>query len=64
MPAWTGPRNIKKLNQGAPRYLVTNYGEKGYRLTQEIVYPILLLKQGRIPDYVIFCDGINEVMVG
>lgn len=54
----------KKLNQGAPRYLVTNYGEKGYCLTQEIVYLMLLLKQGRIPDYVIFYDGINEVMVG
>ncbi|MFW6123024.1 MAG: SGNH/GDSL hydrolase family protein [Thermodesulfobacteriota bacterium] len=54
----------KKLNQGAPHYLVTNYGEKGYCLTQEIVYLTLLLKQGRVPDYVIFYDGINEVMVG
>ena len=54
----------KKLNQGAPRYQVSNFGEKGYCLTQEIVYLMLLLKQGRIPDYVIFYDGINEVMVG
>jgi len=54
----------KKLNQGTPRYLVENYGEKGYCLTQEIVYLVLLLKQGKIPDYAIFYDGINEVMVG
>jgi lysophospholipase L1-like esterase len=54
----------KKLNQGSPRYLVTNYGEKGYCLTQEIVYLVLLLKQGKIPDYVIFYDGVNEVVVG
>lgn len=54
----------KKLNQGTPRYQVTNYGEKGYCLTQEIIYLVLLLKQGKIPDYAIFYDGINEVMVG
>jgi len=54
----------KKLNQGTPGYLVENYGEKGYCLTQEIMYLVLLLKQGKIPDYVIFYDGINEVMVG
>jgi lysophospholipase L1-like esterase len=54
----------KKLNQETPGYLVENYGEKGYCLTQEIMYLVLLLKQGKIPDYVIFYDGINEVMVG
>jgi len=54
----------KKLNQGATRYVVVNYGEKGYTLTQEVMQLVLLLKQGNIPDYVIFYDGINEVMVG
>lgn len=54
----------KKLNQGTTRYVVRNYGEKGYTLTQEIMTLVLLLKQGNIPDYVIFYDGINEVMVG
>lgn len=54
----------QKLNQDSPRYHVENYGEKGYCLTQEIIYLVLLLKQGKIPDYVIFYDGINEVMVG
>jgi lysophospholipase L1-like esterase len=54
----------KKLNQGATRYVVENYGEKGFCLTQEVISLVLLLKQGNIPDYVIFYDGINEVMVG
>lgn len=54
----------KDLNQKTPGYLVSNYGEKGYCLTQEIVYLVLLLKQGKVPDYTIFYDGINEVMVG
>ncbi len=54
----------KKLNQGTARYVVVNYGEKGYTLTQEVMQLVLLLKQGIIPDYVIFYDGINEVMVG
>jgi len=54
----------RKLNQEAPRYVVTNYGEKGFCLTQEVINLVLLLKQGNVPDYVIFYDGINEVMVG
>jgi lysophospholipase L1-like esterase len=54
----------KKLNRGEPRYVVENYGEKGFCLTQEVINLVLLLKQGKVPDYVIFYDGINEVMVG
>jgi lysophospholipase L1-like esterase len=54
----------KELNQGATRYVVANYGEKGFCLTQEVINLVLLLKQGNVPDYVIFYDGINEVMVG
>jgi lysophospholipase L1-like esterase len=54
----------KKLNQGATRYVVENYGEKGFCLTQEVINLVLLLEQGVVPDYVIFYDGINEVMVG
>jgi lysophospholipase L1-like esterase len=54
----------KKLNRETARYVVVNYGEQGYTLTQEVMSLVLLLKQGNIPDYVIFYDGINEVMVG
>jgi lysophospholipase L1-like esterase len=54
----------KRLNQGRPAFQVTNFGEKGYTSTQELIYLVLLLKQKNIPDYVIFYDGVNEVMVG
>jgi lysophospholipase L1-like esterase len=54
----------KKLNQGTTRYVVVNYGEKGFCLTQELINLVLLLKQGNVPNYAIFYDGINEVMVG
>ncbi len=54
----------KKLNRETARYVVVNYGEKGYTLTQEVMTLVLLLKEGNIPDYAIFYDGINEVMVG
>lgn len=54
----------KKLNQGKTVFQVTNLGEKGYTSTQELIYLVLLLKQKNIPDYVIFYDGVNEVMVG
>jgi lysophospholipase L1-like esterase len=54
----------KKLNQGRTAFQVTNFGERGYTLTQELVFLVLLLKQQNIPDYVVFYDGVNEVMVG
>jgi lysophospholipase L1-like esterase len=51
----------KRLNQKAPHYQVTNYGEPGYTFTQELVYFVLLLKAGQIPDYVVFFDGVNDI---
>jgi lysophospholipase L1-like esterase len=54
----------KKLNQGADRYVVVNYGERGFTLSQEVINLVDLLIQGNIPDYVIFYDGVNEAMVG
>jgi len=54
----------KKLNQGRERFLVVNYGERGYTLMQEVINLVVLLKQGNVPDYVIFYDGVNEVLVG
>ena len=52
----------KKLNEKKKTYSVVNYGEAAYTLTQEIVYLTLLLKNGERPDYVIFYDGINQVV--
>jgi hypothetical protein len=52
----------RRLNRDGPRYAVTNFGEKGYSLTQEIILLLLQLKNGNIPDVVIFYDGVNEVL--
>jgi hypothetical protein len=54
----------KKLNQGSDRFVVVNYGEQTYCSKQEVINLVLLLIQGKIPDYVIFYDGVNEAMVG
>ena len=54
----------QKLNQKSACFDLTNYGETGYTLTQEVINLMLVLKSGKIPDYVIFYDGVNEVMVG
>jgi lysophospholipase L1-like esterase len=54
----------KKLNQQLDRFVVVNYGERGFNLRQEVINLVLLLIQGDIPDYVIFYDGVNEAMVG
>jgi len=54
----------QKLNQGGDRFVVVNYGERGYTLMQEVINLVVLLKDGNIPDYVIFYDGVNEVFVG
>jgi lysophospholipase L1-like esterase len=51
----------KKLNREGARFRVMNYGEPAYIFTQEIVYLLLLLKEGKIPDYVVFFDGVNDV---
>ncbi len=40
---------------------VTNFGESAYVNTQEVIRLMLELRQGNIPDIVIFYDGFNEV---
>lgn len=40
---------------------VTNFGESGYTNTQEIIKLQLELREGNIPDVVIFYDGVNDV---
>lgn len=50
------------INQNpSGRYYVYNYGQFGYTIQQEIVKLLLLLREGKRPDYVIFYDGVNEV---
>lgn len=42
-------------------YEVTNFGETGYVITQEVIALIGLLEKGERPDIVIFYDGVNDV---
>lgn len=39
---------------------VTNFGESGYVSTQELIGFLLELQSDRIPDVVIFYDGVND----
>lgn len=39
---------------------VMNFGETGYVSTQEVILLILQLQDGRLPDLVIFYDGVND----
>jgi len=39
---------------------VTNFGETGYVSTQEVIALLLQLRQGQLPDLVIFYDGAND----
>jgi len=40
---------------------VTNFGETGYVITQEVIALMRLLEKGETPDIVIFYDGVNDV---
>lgn len=40
---------------------VTNFGEEGYSLTEELIRLELQLRGGNYPDIVVFYDGVNEV---
>lgn len=51
----------KVLHQNGIDAIVKNYGEVGYNFQQEIIQLILLLREGHIPDYAIFYDGVNDV---
>lgn len=39
---------------------IINFGETGYVSTQEVITLLLQLRQGNVPDIVIFYDGVND----
>jgi len=45
-------------------YDVYNFGDTGYVSAQELNALLLLLAQGRVPDIVIFYDGVNDGYAG
>lgn len=59
----TLPSQLSKLlNRQSAKYRVTNFGQEGYSSTQELIKLMLLLKEERRPDFVIFYDGYNNVL--
>lgn len=40
---------------------ITNFGESGYVTTQEVITLLLQLRDGNVPDAVIFYDGVNDL---
>lgn len=57
----TIPSHIAKLlNANGPAHQITNFGASAYNSSQELTSLLIQLKQGNVPDMVIFYDGIND----
>jgi hypothetical protein len=54
-------RRLQSLAGPGQRIEVTNFGESGYVMTQELLALMLALRAGDRPDVVVFYDGINDV---
>ncbi len=50
------------LNRQAQRYIVFNYGERGYSFMQNAVRLVLLLQAGHVPNRVVFYEGVNDII--
>jgi len=50
----------REVNATEPFTEITNYGQLGYSLRQEVIKLATLLASGSIPDYVVFYDGCND----
>ncbi len=51
----------RELESRGIRCQVTNFGESGYVTTQEVVALVQQLRDGNVPDLVIFYDGVNDI---
>lgn len=52
----------KSINSFSENFYTVNFGESAYTSTQELIMLITELRKGNIPDYVIFYDGVNDVL--
>ena len=59
----TIPSHLQQiLNESASEaVLVLNKGQCGYSSTQEVIELMLQLRDGNIPDLVVYCDGFNDI---
>jgi hypothetical protein len=53
-------RRLQTIAGPEQRIEVTNFGENGYVLMQEVIELMLQLRKGNVPDVVVFFDGIND----
>lgn len=62
-PDWgTIPSHLANALSDAGRpACVRNYGESAWVSTQEVLQLVLMLKEGEVPDLVLFYDGWNEI---
>lgn len=61
--AFTIPSLLSKiLNARGHDVKVTNLAEVGYVSTQELIALEIALREGEVPDIVIFLDGVNDVL--
>jgi lysophospholipase L1-like esterase len=51
----------RDLESQGVRCQVTNFGESGYVSTQEVIALGQQLRDGNVPDLVIFYDGVNDI---
>jgi len=60
---FTVPSLVAKKLAGSikPAPWVVNFGEAGYVSTQELITLMLELREGNVPDVVVFYDGVNDV---
>jgi lysophospholipase L1-like esterase len=57
----TVPSELSRLlHERGVKAHVTNFGESGYVSMQELITLELQLRQGNVPDLVIFYDGVND----
>jgi hypothetical protein len=56
IPSWLQ----RFLDQTAYRTQITNFGQDGYVSTQELILLLQQLRNGNLPDVVIFYDGFND----
>ena len=52
------------LNEKGVEAKIINCGETGHASTQGVLKLLLLLREGKIPDYVVFYDGFNDIVGG
>lgn len=60
IPSWVAR---KLAERGYRRVCVVNWGESGYVSTQGVLTLLLQIRDGNVPDVIVFYDGVNDIFV-